>query len=263
MGVPLFEPLNPPLQDWTGRRVWLIGASSGIGEALARRLMAQGAEVALSARSAGKLDALSASSPEAVVLPLDVAGPDALANAAAALQQRWGGIDVVLFVAARYQAVRAWELDADDIDATLNTNVAAVMKGCAAVLPGMLQAGSGSIVILSSVAGYRGLPKAIIYGATKAALINFAETLYLDVRPRGVGVHLVCPGFVETPLTAQNDFRMPALISADEAALQIMAGLARGDFHIHFPRRFTRWLLLLRLLPYRLYFAAVRRLTGL
>ncbi|AOF83602.1 short chain dehydrogenase family protein [Methyloversatilis sp. RAC08] len=259
----MFAPLNPPLADWSGKRVWLIGASSGIGEALARRLMAQGARVALSARSADKLAALCSVSAQAAALPLDVAEPDALADAAATLTARWGGIDVVLFVAARYQAVRAWELDPADIDATLNTNVAAVMKGCAAVLPGMLAAQSGALVILSSVAGYRGLPKAIIYGATKAALINFAETLFMDVRPRGLGVHLVCPGFVETPLTAQNDFKMPALITADEAAGHILNGLARGDFHIHFPRRFTRWLLLLRLLPYRLYFAAVRRMTGL
>lgn len=259
----MFAPLNPPLTDWSGKRVWLIGASSGIGEALARRLMADGARVALSARSADKLAQLGSLSAQAVVLPLDVAEPDALARAAATLTARWGGIDAVLFVAARYQAVRAWELDPADIDATLNTNVAAVMKGCAAVLPGMLAAQSGALVILSSVAGYRGLPKAIIYGATKAALINFAETLFMDVRPRGLGVHLVCPGFVETPLTAQNDFKMPALISSDEAAGHILNGLARGDFHIHFPRRFTRWLLLLRLLPYRMYFAAVRRMTGL
>lgn len=259
----MFAPLNPPLTDWSGKRVWLIGASSGIGEALARRLMADGARVALSARSAEKLAQLGSLSAQAVVLPLDVAEPDALARAAATLTARWGGIDAVLFVAARYQAVRAWELDPADIDATLNTNVAAVMKGCAAVLPGMLAAQSGALVILSSVAGYRGLPKAIIYGATKAALINFAETLFMDVRPRGLGVHLVCPGFVETPLTAQNDFKMPALISSDEAAGHILNGLARGDFHIHFPRRFTRWLLLLRLLPYRMYFAAVRRMTGL
>lgn len=259
----MFAPLNPPLADWSGKRVWLIGASSGIGEALARRLMADGARVALSARSADKLAQLGSLSSQAVVLPLDVAEPDALARAAATLTARWGGIDAVLFVAARYQAVRAWELDPADIDATLNTNVAAVMKGCAAVLPGMLAAQSGALVILSSVAGYRGLPKAIIYGATKAALINFAETLFMDVRPRGLGVHLVCPGFVETPLTAQNDFKMPALISSDEAAGHILNGLACGEFHIHFPRRFTRWLLLLRLLPYRMYFSAVRRMTGL
>lgn len=259
----MFGPPNPRLQDWSGRRVWIIGASSGIGAALARRLMAVGARVALSARDAAKLEAVARLSPQARALPLDVCEPGALQAAARTLRTEWGGLDAVFFVAARYRAVRAWELDDDEVDATLRTNVAAVMHGCAAVLPDMLQRHSGALVIVSSVAGYRGLPRALIYGATKAALINFAETLYLDLRPAGIGVHLVCPGFVETPLTAQNDFRMPALIGAGEAAGHILAGLARGEFHIHFPKRFTLWLRLLRVLPYRWYFALVRKMTGL
>ena len=117
--------------------------------------------------------------------------------------------------------------------------------------------------LVSSVAGYRGLPKSLVYGPTKAALINLTETLYLDLHPKGLGVCVVMPGFVKTPLTAQNDFRMPALIEPDEAAREIVAGLERGDFEIHFPRRFTGWLKLMRLLPYRLYFPAIRRMTGL
>jgi NAD(P)-dependent dehydrogenase (short-subunit alcohol dehydrogenase family) len=119
------------------------------------------------------------------------------------------------------------------------------------------------VAIVSSVAGYRGLPNALAYGPTKAALINLAEALYLDLAPKGIGVHLVDPGFVDTPLTEQNKFSMPALISADAAARELLRGLARGEFETHFPKRFTRWLKLLRLLPYPLYFAAVRRYTGL
>jgi short-subunit dehydrogenase len=130
-------------------------------------------------------------------------------------------------------------------------------------VPTLLGQGNGAIGIVSSVAGYRGLPKALIYGASKAALINFAETLYLDLHPRGLGVYLINPGFVRTPLTARNDFRMPHLIDADQAAREIVAGIEHGDFEIHFPKAFTRQLKLLRLLPYRLYFAAVRRATGL
>lgn len=259
----MFGPLNPPLADWAGKRVWVIGASTGIGAALARRLIRAGARVALSARDAGRLAEVAGLSPQVCLCPLDVAEPGALPRVATDIAARWGGVDAVFFVAARYRAVRAWELETDDIDATLRTNVAAVMQGCAAVLPAMLERGSGALVIVSSVAGYRGLPKALVYGASKAALINFAEALYLDLHPRGLGVHLVCPGFVETPLTANNDFHMPALISPDEAAGHILSGLRRGDFHIHFPKRFTRWLLLLRLLPARLYFAAVRKVTGL
>ncbi|WP_026224644.1 SDR family NAD(P)-dependent oxidoreductase [Methyloversatilis thermotolerans] len=259
----MFSPDNPPLHDWVGRRVWIVGASTGIGAALAQRLIAAGARVALSARSADRLRELAAASADATVLPLDASDPAALRAAVRTLHDAWGGLDAVFFLAARYAPVRAWELDDADIDDTLRLNIGAVMHGCAALLPGMLERGAGALVIVSSVAGYRGLPKSLIYGASKAALINFAETLYMDVRPRGLGVHLVCPGFVETPLTAQNDFAMPALISPEQAATHILGGLADGRFHIHFPKRFTLWLRLLRILPYRLYFAAVRRLTGL
>jgi short-subunit dehydrogenase len=117
--------------------------------------------------------------------------------------------------------------------------------------------------VVSSVAGFRGLPKSLAYGPTKAALINLAETLYLDLRHEGVGVSVVNPGFVETPLTAQNNFPMPGLITPDQAAQAILQGWAAGRFEIDFPKRFTFWMRLLRLLPSRPYFAAVARFTGL
>jgi short-subunit dehydrogenase len=115
---------------------------------------------------------------------------------------------------------------------------------------------------VSSVAGYRGLPRSLAYGPTKAALINLAEALYLDLRPSGVGVSVVNPGFVETPLTAQNKFHMPALITPEVAAREMIAGWARGAFELHFPRRFTHWLKFMRLLPYRVYFPLVRKFTA-
>jgi len=113
---------------------------------------------------------------------------------------------------------------------------------------------------VGSVAGYRGLPNSLAYGPTKAALINLAETLYLDLQPEGVGVSLINPGFVDTPLTRQNQFKMPALISADQAAQEILTGWARGEFEIHFPKRFTRWIKTMQLLPYTAFFALTRRL---
>jgi short-subunit dehydrogenase len=121
----------------------------------------------------------------------------------------------------------------------------------------------GHISLVSSVAGFRGLPQSLAYGPTKAALIHLAETLYLDLQPQGLGVSVINPGFVDTPLTAGNDFHMPALMSPDEAAQAIVQGWAKGEFEIHFPKRFTRVMKLLRLLPYRLYFALVRRITRL
>ena len=147
--------------------------------------------------------------------------------------------------------------------ALFEINVHAVINAVADVVPVLLAQGRGAIGVVASVAGYGGLPKALIYGASKAAMINFTETLYLDLHPRGLGVYLINPGFVKTPLTDKNDFRMPHLITADEAAASLIAGLRAGDFEIHFPRAFTRQLKLLRLLPYRLYFALVRRATGL
>ncbi|PLK47077.1 SDR family oxidoreductase [Uliginosibacterium sp. TH139] len=253
------KPLNPKITDWRGRRVWLIGASTGIGEALARELSALGARLMLSARNADRLSQLARELPGALILPLDISRSEALQPLAQEVERLLGGLDVVVFNAGTYQPLRAWELTPQNIRATLEVNLLGVMDGVAAVLPAMLAAGQGHLVIVGSVAGYRGLPKAAVYGPSKAALINFAESIWLDLAPRGVAVSLVNPGFVATPLTAQNDFRMPALISAHEAATQILAGLARGEFEIHFPKRFSRFLKLLRLLPARLYFALVSR----
>ena len=117
--------------------------------------------------------------------------------------------------------------------------------------------------LVSSVAGYRGLPKSLIYGPTKAALINLAETMYLDLQPKGVAVSVINPGFVKTPLTAQNEFEMPNIISPEEAAESIVHGLEAGEFEIHFPKAFSRKLKFLRHLPYGMYFSAIRKSTGL
>jgi NAD(P)-dependent dehydrogenase (short-subunit alcohol dehydrogenase family) len=257
--------LNAPIQDWKGKRVWLIGASSGIGLALAKALIARGARVAVSARNGAALHELAASTKPASVLPLplDATSLDQLESALREMVDAWGGIDVALFLQGTHEPVRAWTLDSAIAHRLVDTNLLSVLDALSVVLPQMLRQGNGGIAICSSVAGYRGLPTSLVYGATKAALINLAETLYMDLAPRGIGVWIVNPGFVKTPLTDRNEFTMPALISAEEAASQIIAGLASGRFEIHFPKRFTRWLKLLRLLPYGLYFRLVRRLTGL
>ncbi|MCB1912581.1 MAG: SDR family NAD(P)-dependent oxidoreductase [Zoogloeaceae bacterium] len=255
--------LNERITDWRGRRVWLVGASSGIGAALAGRLSAQGARLALSARSADKLADLASGLSGAVSVPLDVTSPGALASGREAVLEALGGIDLAIFNAGTYRPLRSWELDAAVARETVAVNLLGVMDGLAVVLPSMVGAGRGGVAIVGSVAGYGGLPKAVTYGPSKAALINLAEVLYLDLAPRGLSVWLIDPGFVDTPLTAGNDFEMPALISADEAAAQIMKGFASGGFEIHFPKRFTRVMKLLRLLPHRLYFPLIRKVTGL
>ncbi|MCX7153707.1 MAG: SDR family NAD(P)-dependent oxidoreductase [Proteobacteria bacterium] len=246
-----------------GRRVWLVGASTGIGAALAALLLERGARVALSSRSRDALDALAAEQANALVLPADVTDAGALAAAHAQILAAWGGVDLAVFNAGTHSPVRAWELDLAQAKTLIDTNLMGVLNGLAAALPDMLAQKSGAVAVVASVAGYSGLPTSLIYGATKAALINLAETLYLDLAPKGLGVHLICPGFVETPLTAKNQFAMPALIPAAEAAREIVAGLARGEFEIHFPKRFTRVVKFLRLLPYRWYFWLVHKGTGL
>lgn len=273
----LFGPLNPPFADYRGRRVWVIGASYGIGAAIARDLLGRGARVALSARKRDLLQAVAGGHGEALLAPLDVTDVASVHAAARILEQAWGGFDLALVVAGTHVEMRAClgtSVDGREGQANaaawnlararqlLEVNLHGVLNCIDAILPVLLRQGGGGVGIVSSVAGYVGLPKALIYGASKAALINFTESLYGDLRPRGIGVYLINPGFVDTPLTRKNQFTMPALMKADDAARLTLDGIAAGAFELHYPRRFTRWLKLLRLLPYRLQFAAVRRVTG-
>ena len=250
--------MNPKIVDWSGKRVWLVGASSGIGAALARELARLGARVALSARSVDKLRALDIGG--AVLLPCDVTDTASLAGARASLLAAWRGVDLVIYLAGDYVPMRTGDFDLAVAEKVITVNFNGGMRLAATVLPD-LQAGGG-IAFVASVAGYRGLPKALAYGPGKAALIHFAECLHLDLAPQGIGVWVINPGFVATPLTAKNDFAMPALLTPEQAALATVDGLKTGKFEIHYPKRFTRVMKLLALLPYGLYFPLVRRLTG-
>jgi NADP-dependent 3-hydroxy acid dehydrogenase YdfG len=238
----------------------VIGASSGIGAACASALLSLGAKVALSSRRAERLQqlALSSSPDQSLVLPLDVTDETAVAHAYENIHARWGGIDVLLYVSGVYHPIRAQDFDLKLAEQTIDANLLGPMRAVAITLPDMLKANTGHIAIVGSVAGYSGLPKALAYGPSKAAIINFCETLYYDLLPTGVNVHMISPGFVATEATAQNDFEMPALITAEVAAKEILDGIMAGEFDIHFPKRFSRFLKFLRILPYPLYFWIVR-----
>jgi short-subunit dehydrogenase len=253
---------NPPIRNWQGQRVWLVGASTGIGRALSKQLHALGATVILSARKADALQNFVEQHPRSIALPLDVTDRAAVQKAADAVLGG-GPLDLVFYCVGHYHAMRATAIDLDDLLRHHEINTVGALHVLAAITPSMVARGQGHISLVSSVAGFRGLPQSLAYGPTKAALINLAETLYLDLRPLGLGVSVINPGFVETPLTAQNEFHMPALISPEQAAQDIVKGWTRGEFEIHFPKRFTCLMKLLSLLPYRLYFAVVRRITGL
>jgi NAD(P)-dependent dehydrogenase (short-subunit alcohol dehydrogenase family) len=255
--------LNPRLTRWSGRTAWLLGASSGIGRATAARLHAEGARVVVSARGEAALQDFVRAHPGAQALALDVTDAAAVRAAAQQLQREHGALHLVMYCAGHYRPMRATAFDLADALKHQDVNYVGALHLLAAVLPQLLaQAAAGHeahLSLVASVAGYRGLPQALAYGPTKAALINLAEILYLDLAPQGVGVSLINPGFVDTPLTAQNDFHMPALTTPEQAAQAILAGWARGAFEIHFPRRFTLALKLLRHLGDGLYFRAVRR----
>jgi short-subunit dehydrogenase len=253
--------LNPKLTDWIGQRVWLIGASSGIGEATARLLMQRGARVALTSRNEAALKHLADA--QAHVAAADITDRASLQAAFDDICSTFGGIDIAIINAGTHRPVRAWELDAIAAEKLVQVNLVGAINASALLAPYFAQSGGGRLALTASVAGYGGLPTGLVYGATKAALINFAETLYLDLAPRGVAVHLINPGFVKTPLTDLNNFKMPALIEAGEAAREILAGIERGAFEIHFPRRFTRMMKWLNLLPYSSYFPLVHKITGL
>ena len=259
-------PLNPPLTSLNGKNIWIIGASSGIGQACAKLFFEKGAHLYLSARrSHALLDLqhdLKLNAPahqECHVLDLDVTNDESIHTAVHSILENWHQIDVLLFVSGIYKPIRADQFNFDAAQEIINTNLLGPMRTLSVLLPQFLKQGHGHIALVGSVAGYSGLPKSLVYGPSKAALINFAESLYYDLKPKGVAVHLISPGFVETPATANNNFKMPALITASKAAEEILEGFKRGDFDIHFPKRFTRFLKFLRILPYPIYFWILKK----
>ncbi len=254
--------LNPRIDTWAGRTVWLIGASSGIGLAAASALHAKGCRVIVSARNAAALEAFVRAHPGSLALPLDATDATQVQGAAQQLALQ-GRLDMVCYCAGYFRAMRATDIDLPDAMRHLDINLRGAWHVIAAVAPALCQQRSGHISLIGSVAGLRGLPESLAYGPTKAALSNLADALHLDLRPLGIGVSLVTPGFVSTPLTAGNDFPMPALMTPEQAAQAMIRGWERGGFCIHFPKRFTRVVRLLSMLPDWLYFRLVHRATGL
>lgn len=254
--------LNPKITQWRGQRVWLVGASTGIGRATAESLHALGAKVIVSARSLAPLQALATKCPGLQTLPLDASDEAAVKLAAQSLLDA-GPLDLVMYCAGIYQPLRAQSFSSDIMAQHMQVNYMGAAYVTEAVLPSMLAAQRGHLSYVSSVAGFRGLPNSLAYGPTKAAMINMAETLYIDLHDEGLGVSVINPGFVETPLTSQNTFKMPALMQPEQAAAEIIKGWGQGRFEMHFPRRFTAWLKLMRNSPHGLYFKLTRQFTGL
>lgn len=226
------------MRDFKGKRYWLIGASEGLGLALAQKLSAAGAEVILSARTEDSLKAAAATLPgPATVLPVDVGDSASVAAAAAGLPD----LDGMVFLAGVYWPMRAQVWDAKAAEAMANINFTGCIRAVGAALPGMIAKNRGHIVITGSLSGFRGLPGAIGYAASKAGTMVLAESLYADLRKSGVTVQLANPGFIRTRLTAKNDFTMPFIMEPEAAAEIMFRHMQSGRFKISFPTVFS-WL---------------------
>lgn len=237
--------------------IWIMGASEGIGAALARAYAARGARLVLSARSETVLRRLADEIGGARVIAADVTNPETLATAAREIAAE-RPLDAAITLAALYDPGKVMEIDPDRADRIVTANLTGSFHFARAAVP-ILRPG-GQLALTGSVAGYVGLPQGQIYSATKAGVINLAETLRAELAPR-LDVRLICPGFVATRLTAQNSFAMPGLLQPEAAAQKIISGLDGRRFEIHFPRRLTWPLKLLRCLPYGAALALTRRLV--
>lgn len=238
-------------------RVWLTGASSGIGEALIPALVGAGARLAITARRAGRLDELAAAHARAgralLVLPADVTDRAAMHATVKAIEAAWGGVDLALLNAGAGKGVAIRDFSTEAFRFAMDVNFFGVLHGIEAVLPGMLARRSGRIAGVASLAGYRSGPGLAGYGTSKAALIQALDSLRFGLAPHGIGITVINPGFVRTPMTAPNRYWMPALIDADTAARIIVRGLRRDRQEIHFPIRLSWTLKVLRVLPFPVY----------
>lgn len=244
------------------RTAWITGASTGIGRELALLLAESGVRVAASARGAERLAALAAEHANISAHPLDVGKAEEVRAAHARIVAELGSIDLAVLNAGVWDPMGAGNIDAARMAASMAVNYGGIANALEPIVPAMLAARRGHIAICASVAGYRGLPKAVAYAPSKAAAISLAEVLRCELAPRGLSVSVINPGFVETPMTAVNQFPMPFMIKADDAARRILRGLERGRFEIAFPWQLVAILKLMRVLPYPLYFWLVRRQVG-
>ncbi|MDM9645328.1 SDR family NAD(P)-dependent oxidoreductase [Rhizobium sp. S163] len=245
---------------------WISGASSGIGRALALKLASEGYKVAVTARDHEKLAELQSEANglpgSIIVLDGDVTNPEDMEHVLASIEYEHGALALAVFNAGVYLPVHAEELRSEDFEQSFAVNLQGVVNCLVPAVRHMKHKGQGQIAIVSSVTGYGGLPTGAAYGATKAALINMAESLKFDLDKMGIRIQLINPGFVDTPATRKNEFPMPSLVPVDEAAAEIYAGLKSKNFEITFPKRFTYTLKALNLMPYSLYFWLVNRATG-
>ena len=239
------------MREWQGKRYWLVGASEGLGRAVAEKVSRAGAEVFLSARNAERLAEVAEALPgKAHAVPLDVSDRAAVEAAAAEI----GEIDGMVYLAGVYWPQPAQEWNAGEVEAMFDINLTGAARCVGAVLPGMLERGRGHIVLTGSLSGFRGLPGSIGYGSAKAGLMHLAESMHADLRKTPIEVQLINPGFIRTRLTEKNDFTMPFIMDPDEAAAEMFEHMLGDSFKKNFPMVFSWMFRLSQFLPDFLYY---------
>ncbi|WP_435660544.1 SDR family NAD(P)-dependent oxidoreductase [Leisingera caerulea] len=223
------------MTDFAGKTIWMVGASHGLGREVARKLDRAGARLVLSARSEDALEELASELKQAQAVPLDVTDAESVAEAF----RQAGPVDALLFNAGAYEPMRTQDWDAEAVLAMSDVNFTGALRVLGHVVPGFVEAGRGDITLVGSLAGYRGLPASIGYGASKAALISLAETMRHDLKDSGVTVRVVNPGFIKTRLTDKNSFKMPQLMEPEEAAGHVVSAMQSRRFRTDFPRPFS------------------------
>ena len=239
------------MKDWQGKTYWLVGASDGLGAALAHQLSRTGVEVILSARSEDKLTELAQALPgRARVRVLDVTDDADVAQAAKDV----GPIDGLVYLAGAYWPFAAQEWQAEHGVTMADVNFTGLMRVLGQVVPEMVARDHGHIVITSSLTAYRGLPGSIGYTASKAATLSLAESMHADLRKTGVKVQVINPGFIRTQLTDKNDFKMPFLMEPEAAAQQVVEHMSGSSFKKSFPFGFSLFFRLAQFLPDGIYY---------
>ena len=243
------------------KKIWITGASSGIGKAVAEKFASEGWRVAVSARRKEILENM-AKNQNIFSFPLDVTDQEQINNIFKNILSEFGSLDLCLFSSGTYEPKDEQKIDPEKIRNVINVNFLGVIDCVKAVEEYFKNKKSGHISIVSSIAGYRGLPNSSGYGPSKAALTNFCESIYFDFKKFGVRVSVISPGFIKTSLTEKNEFPMPFLKTVDYAADKVFNGLVKTNaFEIHFPKGLTLTLKFLRILPYKIYLFLVDKLV--
>ena len=244
------------------KTIWITGASSGIGKSLALKFANEGCKVAASARREDLLNQLSESNQNISPFPLDVTSRENCEEIFEKIKNKFESIDTCFFSTGTWDPKKEKEIDIDKMKKVMEVNFFGTLNCIKAVEMYFKEKKNGNISIVSSIAGYRGLPNSTGYGASKAALNNLAESLYFDFGRYNVRVSLISPGFIKTPMTDKNQFKMPFLKTPEFAAEKIYNGLINGSsFEIDFPKELTLILKFLKILPDSVYFKLIRKLT--